>query len=391
MGTLYNHEVKFNSFETKKTFLLHGIEDCHFISFLNKIKNINYYDYDLYLYGGLLEQKKTWDVDLYLTGIFDENKLYEIMKEVCEIGFDMGIVVDIGYSYEKNLQCYCHENKKLINLFSLTEKVPENFSDTMTRFCLCGVKTYNNRPKSIPGKKQGKLCFRNYKIAVESLKKKDLCLGRTKGPIPLCKKGKFNEIFLKSLNDKVSWWEGEYQIGDLKVENLYVLYGIQDPKVKYFLEEISKLEHKDYYDIFLVGGITMKKNTFDIDMLISTKKENIIKNDLFLANLMKQITKIGFYNNILCEIYCQENVYEDNLSYSNNEEYKNTFDSYYFTDKIIRKSKSGEKSFNLGFKKEGHLYKKKFNFPHRKTVEYKKNKVLILPIKIYDGKNFITP
>lgn len=381
MGIMLNQSFKYGKFSTEKKLYLNGVEDRHFIVFLNKIKKINYYNYDLYLYGGILQDRNTHDVDLLLHGEFEEEKIIKIMDEICRIGFKMGVIPDI--SYTKELFICATDGNNFYNIFDKkkvlkkTHELYYNCENLLYR----GKKMKRNRER----------CGNLYKMTYEIAPHPKRININSKNPICICRRGLFNVEFLENLKNKTKtkWWEGYYQIGGFYSNQLFYLGGLKDPIVLDFFSKIKKLNYRDY-DVYIVGGVVMKESTLDIDLVIHGKKEN--KDDeLFLKSLMEQITKIGFEMNLLCEIYFYDKMPPKGWS-QDPKKHTFEFNSYYFTDKIFKiNSQGGIKNYNLNFKKEGFLYKKEVNFPYKKTIDYFKKNILQEYILLCDKGKFITP
>lgn len=93
--------IGFTQIDSKKNkprlvYFLKGTQDPLFINFLNNIKNINFYNYNLWLVGGMTRNKLTKDIDLILEGK-DIKYFYEINNNLINLSLKLNLVVDIWF------------------------------------------------------------------------------------------------------------------------------------------------------------------------------------------------------------------------------------------------------------------------------------------------------
>jgi len=97
-------------------YFLKGLQDPLFINFLNNIKNINFYNYNLWLVGGILQNRYTKDIDLVLEGKNIEY-FHEINNNLINLSLKLNLILDIWFEYDFNkkqniIQNYLYKDKK---------------------------------------------------------------------------------------------------------------------------------------------------------------------------------------------------------------------------------------------------------------------------------------
>lgn len=61
----------------------------------NKVKYVN--DFEVYVAGGLLEDWDSWDIDMFMIGEYEPDKIKEVMRQIISIGFELNIFIDLSY------------------------------------------------------------------------------------------------------------------------------------------------------------------------------------------------------------------------------------------------------------------------------------------------------
>lgn len=80
---------------------LRGIEDPKSIDFIEKIKELDWSDYKLFVYGGILvEDYTTYDIDGTIIGPRDPERINYLLDNITRIGFTNGIYPDIKWATE---------------------------------------------------------------------------------------------------------------------------------------------------------------------------------------------------------------------------------------------------------------------------------------------------
>tara|TARA_R100001163_G_scaffold2189_1_gene3396 strand:- start:12740 stop:13147 length:408 start_codon:yes stop_codon:yes gene_type:complete len=112
---------------------------------INKIHNQNWQGYKLYFIGGVLNNKETKDIDIFITGSGDEEKLVKSIKNIQERGLVDFFVVDYIDENEPNTYYlkrfaktypkYPHDFKKEHALY---------WRNFINKDCKCGKKTKRN-------------------------------------------------------------------------------------------------------------------------------------------------------------------------------------------------------------------------------------------------------
>jgi len=77
---------------------LWGLADPKVIEFIDRIKQLNWNGYELYLYGGILLDGETYDIDGTIIGSRDYGQINYLLDGITRIGFEMGIYPDIKWS-----------------------------------------------------------------------------------------------------------------------------------------------------------------------------------------------------------------------------------------------------------------------------------------------------
>ena len=78
---------------------LRGIEDPKTIEFIEKIKELDWSDYKLFVYGGILvDDYTTYDIDGTIMGPRDTDRIRYLLASITEIGFEMGVYPDIKWA-----------------------------------------------------------------------------------------------------------------------------------------------------------------------------------------------------------------------------------------------------------------------------------------------------
>lgn len=84
-----------------------GLEDPIFKSWFEKIKPI-VEGYELWIYGGILEDWLTYDIDATLIGPKDPIRVNQILNDIARISFEYGIYPDIKYSIDGKIFNWSH-------------------------------------------------------------------------------------------------------------------------------------------------------------------------------------------------------------------------------------------------------------------------------------------
>ena len=77
---------------------LNGIKDPLFLEWLDRIKEIDFMGYELWIYGGILEGWETYDIDGTILGRRHESKINNLLDHIVRISFELGVFPDIKWS-----------------------------------------------------------------------------------------------------------------------------------------------------------------------------------------------------------------------------------------------------------------------------------------------------
>ena len=97
-----NKTIKYGDYTCSKFKPMLGTNDPRFLSWCDEVAP--YLEgYSLYVYGGILENWETYDIDGTLAGPFDPVRVNDILKNIVRISFEHSIFPDIKYNKEGKL------------------------------------------------------------------------------------------------------------------------------------------------------------------------------------------------------------------------------------------------------------------------------------------------
>jgi len=73
------------------------LNDPNFKLWLNTIKEMDWQDYELWVYGGLLHKYSTRDIDASLVGPWDPGKIRALLDGMYQTAFELQLMPDIKY------------------------------------------------------------------------------------------------------------------------------------------------------------------------------------------------------------------------------------------------------------------------------------------------------
>ena len=79
---------------------LKGIEDTRVIEFIDRIKELNWTSYSLFLYGGILQDRDTYDIDGTIMGPRNPGHINYLLDNITRISFELGVLHDIKWSQD---------------------------------------------------------------------------------------------------------------------------------------------------------------------------------------------------------------------------------------------------------------------------------------------------
>lgn len=99
--------IKYGEYTQSKWNGLISTEDPLFKSWLEQIKPV-INGYELWIYGGILEDWLTFDLDATLIGPNDPQRVNKMLDDIIRISFDYGIFPDIKFSIDSKIFNWSH-------------------------------------------------------------------------------------------------------------------------------------------------------------------------------------------------------------------------------------------------------------------------------------------
>ena len=94
--------IKYGDFECSELVGIISMDDPLFKAWWNKVKQ--YLDgYEFWIYGGVLENWLTYDIDATIIGPNDPNRINFMLENIVRISFEYSIFPDIKYSIDGKL------------------------------------------------------------------------------------------------------------------------------------------------------------------------------------------------------------------------------------------------------------------------------------------------
>lgn len=94
------NEISYAGFTANKWQQVIGIDHDVCQRIISRIKSeVDVTGYSIWVYGGVLENWATWDIDMSLIGEFNRHKVRNIMSNVVKIGFEEGVYIDLKYQF----------------------------------------------------------------------------------------------------------------------------------------------------------------------------------------------------------------------------------------------------------------------------------------------------
>ena len=90
--------VQYGEYTAEEILPIDGIKDPRFQLWLRQIIELDWEDYELYIYGGILENRRTADLDGCIIGAPDHAKIEYLLSNIVRISFALGIYPDIQYN-----------------------------------------------------------------------------------------------------------------------------------------------------------------------------------------------------------------------------------------------------------------------------------------------------
>ena len=90
--------IEYGDYEQLNWNSLEGLDDPLLIKFIDRLKELNWGSYNLFLYGGIIEGWETFDVDGSIIGPRNPAHINYLLDNITRIGFEMGIYPDIKWA-----------------------------------------------------------------------------------------------------------------------------------------------------------------------------------------------------------------------------------------------------------------------------------------------------
>ena len=90
--------VIYGDYKSEEILPINGIKDPRFQLWLRQIIELDWEDYQLYIYGGILENRTTADLDGCIIGAPDPLKIEYLLSNIVRISLALGIWPDIQYN-----------------------------------------------------------------------------------------------------------------------------------------------------------------------------------------------------------------------------------------------------------------------------------------------------
>lgn len=95
---LTNMEIEYGEFKKKGWFSFKDINNSIVQEIIKKIKELNIKkEYEVYIASSILTNCFTWDLDISISGPYNEEYIQEILHKITKIGFDYHFYVDVSY------------------------------------------------------------------------------------------------------------------------------------------------------------------------------------------------------------------------------------------------------------------------------------------------------
>lgn len=103
MSLEFEH-VEYGPYKNSIWYKAKTIQDKIIQTILNRIKNeVNTDGYSFYIYGGILEDWETKDLDMIFVGPYDNTRVRDILTKVTEISFEEKFTIDVRYQFESKI------------------------------------------------------------------------------------------------------------------------------------------------------------------------------------------------------------------------------------------------------------------------------------------------
>lgn len=99
-------------FKCDKFLPIASLDDARLIQWLDQVKQMDWSDYELWFYGGILDKPTTRDLDASLVGPWDPDRIRLLLDGMYQTAFELQIEPDIKYQTKDQLT---HPNSPLLS------------------------------------------------------------------------------------------------------------------------------------------------------------------------------------------------------------------------------------------------------------------------------------
>lgn len=92
-------EIRFGHYFGERWLSIASPDHIEFQTYLKQIRSSaeKFAGFDLYVVGGLLEPRMSWDIDWVITGEYDPRRIRDALNVLTRIGFSLGLYPDARY------------------------------------------------------------------------------------------------------------------------------------------------------------------------------------------------------------------------------------------------------------------------------------------------------
>jgi hypothetical protein len=159
---IWRGEIKYGNFDRSLWLAVPNVSHPLFKALMDEIKAIEHFNnngFNLYVFGGILENWTSWDIDVAITGPYRPTILKDLFYKILHISFQFGIYIDLKYILgsdvfdfqewlkDSELKMIEYQVVEYSNLF-LKNGIPQDFVDIKMKDGLWHRSIY------LPSKKQ---------------------------------------------------------------------------------------------------------------------------------------------------------------------------------------------------------------------------------------------
>jgi len=102
---IWQGQIEYGPFKRSLWLGISDISHPLFKSLITDLKRIEHFKngYNLYIFGGILEDWLSWDIDMAITGEYNPVILKDLMHRILEISFNRAIYIDLKYILNRNV------------------------------------------------------------------------------------------------------------------------------------------------------------------------------------------------------------------------------------------------------------------------------------------------